>query len=175
MAIYTEFAQSMFIHIPKCAGESISAWLVKHANGKKNLGKHSLMSEHPKIPKDTYVFTCVRHPYSWVYSGWAYMTKKWEFRNMTLDDWIFGDEIMMTHICGIPQHEYIDFNRINYIMKHENLSNDFARIQKILKNNSILENRNKSPRRADAVLSNDMKEKIYETFHTDFELLGYKK
>ena len=46
---------------------------------------------------------------------------------------------------------------------------------KILKNNSILENRNKSPRRADAVLSNDMKEKIYETFRTDFELLGYKK
>lgn len=173
MAVYTEFNEVMFIHIPKCAGEAISHWLTRHACGRKDLGKHSTMSEHTDIPDETYVFTCVRHPYTWVYSGWSYLKKRKRFRDMSLDDWVF-DDLMLEYICGKPQHEYIDLERINHIMKYEKLKYDFIEIQDRLKNNSRLDRRNASPKRSKFILTERMKKKIHKTYEKDFEIFQFR-
>lgn len=175
MAIITAKPRTAFIHIPKCAGTSISKWLQKHARGEKHGGKHSKMHEHPSFGDSRFIFTCVRNPYDWVLSAWKYMVandgRSHLVKGVTLDDWVFG-EVMFTHMCGVQQHEYIDINRIDYIMKYENLHNDFKKIQGIFKVDVDMDYLNKSKYKPD-VLTDDMKDKIANHYHKDFELFGY--
>lgn len=171
MAIVTPNPNAIFIHIPKTAGTSITRWLIKHNKGKKNGVKHSDMSQH-KL-NDKFVFTCVRNPYDWVYSGWSYM-KRFSGKGLSLEQYIM-DDYMLKMVNAAPQYQYIDVDRIDLILKYETLNKDFKKIQKKFNCDKKLGRLNKSDRRKDwsVMIKDDMKEKIYQTYKTDFEIFNY--
>lgn len=131
-----------FIHNPKTAGTSISAWLdsnFKTVSGRKH--GHCIEVEE-FFPKTRLTFGVVRNP-------WARMVSWYKFANHgneTFENWMlarfhihqtgltFHPQVSWAlpwYTLGTPQADWFDDNTL--ILKYENLHNDFKRIKKILR------------------------------------------
>lgn len=182
MAVYSKRNKALFIHIPKTAGTAIQWWMQKRKSIKKSR-KHTTMFDHADLleDKDLFCFTCIRHPYTLVVSAYFYINKWDEFLKdpFTLEDWILNDRMLdkeWNSICARLQHEYLDFDRIDYIMRFENLEEDFKKIQEHFSSKAPLNNHESEISRTDTVsLTDEMKEKIYSHYQKDFEIFNFER
>jgi len=189
MSVWAKNNKSLFIHIPKTAGTAIERWL-KNNGGGKILGnmsnhndKHSDMfdkrNKNILSDKEVFCFSCVRHPYTLVVSAYFYINKWPQFRAapFTLEDWIFKDKMLedtWNGVCRKLQHEYLDLDRLDYLMKFENLDEDFQRIMWHFNSLTPLYNHEQFISRTSTVtLTDDMKEKVYNHYKRDFEIFDF--
>jgi len=79
MALVSE--KTLFIHLPKTGGSSVRAMMAAAGiktweSGPFEIEDHygipEILATHPEICDGRKVFSCVRHPVSWIKSRWAY-------------------------------------------------------------------------------------------------------
>jgi hypothetical protein len=131
-------SKSSFIHIPKCAGTFLQAFLFhlnlpKHRYSEPQDG-HLFLHQMPDS-KDTYNFTFVRHPYTWwpSFYEWSKNTRfsSMEKECLNFDIWVknYG-AFWMGHYTKIVKRyigedeNYYNGTKIDFIGKTETLFDD---------------------------------------------------
>lgn len=154
--------RKIFLHPTKTGGTSV----INVLNLKKN---HRPL--HNKMGRGFFKFTTVRNPYERVISLYYFLK---HYETETMDDFLSQLDQLKFHINYLPQHKYTHINGRQYvdkIFKLENLKTEFKEVFK-----KDLIHINKSPVQQDKLkLTEDQKEKIYNIYRKDFELLNYKK
>jgi len=188
MSVWHKRNKSLFIHIPKTAGTAIERWIKKHGgNPIGNMGKHD--AKHSDMfdqrnknilsDKEVFCFSCVRHPYTHVVSAYFYINKWEQFIKapFTLEDWILKEKMLedkWNGVCKKLQHEYLDLDRLDYLMRFENIDNDFQRVMQHFGSLTPLYNHEQFISRTSTVtLTDDMKEKVYNHYKRDFEIFNF--
>ena len=183
----------IFIHIPKNAGISIEEALFDKKIGHKSIlqfESHNLKKYH-----EYFKFTVVRNPYDRLVSAFHFLKKggrnpvdkAWSDNNLKdikdfkdfvyqLKDKKFAKKILNQQHFR-PQYKYLVNSKrkidIDFIMKFENLSNDFEQlVKKINLQDKKLEHKNKSNRKLweEYYTEDNMKEIVYSLYIKDFEL-----
>jgi len=137
--------KSSFIHIPKCAGTQLQAFLhhlklVKHQYGAPQDG-HLFLHQMTQS-KDTYNFCFVRHPYTWWPSFWYWSKSgasdrfsKRERECPNFNTWIqdYGAFWMGLYTQLVKRYVGEDINytsdiKMNFVGKTENLYEDLFKV-----------------------------------------------
>ena len=177
MAIVTGSPKTLFIHIPKTGGTSVTKWLINNAVGsKKDIGKHSKMNEHD-IGDSVFVYTMVRHPYNRVISGYNYHCALWggQFKGSFIDWW----ESDLSEIVRESQSEYVT-DRLDYFIKLEKQKFQFKKIMEMFKSKVPLGQHNKSgrdkryPEFWRANIPQNIQREIHLIHKDDFDRFGYE-
>jgi len=136
--------------------------------------------------EDDELFGIVRNPYDKIVSAFKYRygknaTKK-ELNKFIKDKLTNFEKNERWNGCHIlPQHKYTHGNiKSDYILKFENLDNDFKNLIKNNENKNIktinLQKNNKSGSKLNMNdLTQKSKDLIYKAYKKDFELFGYNK
>jgi hypothetical protein len=128
--------------------------------------------------EDKFSFAVVRNPYDRFISGYNMVyenNEKISFEEVVnnLENIIKTDNFA---IIFVPQHLFIcdehDNILINKVCRFENLYKDLLEVDDIFVN---LKHTNASVRRSDAILTEEIKNKIYNVYRKDFEIFGYDK
>jgi hypothetical protein len=195
MALYSPKLNLVFLHIYKTAGTSLRDALIRIDNDCKEMAYgHADYSDLIEHLRDEKIFSVVRNPYDWIYSlyqyGRAYNTHpfyaycathsfddfiKWYFKNI--------DILNTTTINGKlqTQTEYVSFNgkiSVDYILKMENLENDFIELLNSLRQKGFRLNHLNATayKHIDySELSRETIDIINEKYHQDFINFNYTK
>lgn len=148
MSYYLPETDSVFIHIPKTAGSSVSNWIKENLNYKV-LGKQHDLYRHwcKNHGKPTYHFVVVRNPYARIFSWFHYQGRlitdkidagekltsteeqNLEFHNKGFDHWVLNSE-RPWYYKDIKRQQIEYFNKDTVIKVHlENINEEFVQIQ----------------------------------------------
>lgn len=131
-----------FIHNPKTAGTSISSWLdynFKTVKGRRH-GNHEEVWEF--FPKTKWCFGVVRNPWARMVSWFNMLREPGTFEDFLLTRLYQPTSISLTfkpriswagqwYSLATPQYEWFG-NSTNYIIKFEELNEQFSYLQKVL-------------------------------------------
>jgi chondroitin 4-sulfotransferase 11 len=188
---FTE-TQSIFIHVPKCAGTSVGNALYPNAAvGHKTASWYQ--ARFPQQYNDYFTYAFTRNPWDRVVSAWSFLKGctgskhdgKWADYFNTFDsfehfvfDWLYPENITR-QIHFAPQHLYICDNlggvSLDFIGKLENINDDFRHIAKTIGINAEMQVKNRS--RDDDFRSyyNDKTaEHVANVYQRDIRLFGYQ-
>jgi hypothetical protein len=149
MAYYIPSCDIVFIHIPKTGGTSILKWIEDNLDYEKKGIKHTwinkLCNTHGPVKNH---FTCVRNPYARILSWFHYQGKKSKERldknkARNYDSELFkiyqegfnywikngNPNILLNETIKRPQTDYYNSD-VLFVLKTENLSSDFIKVQK---------------------------------------------
>ena len=177
MAIVTGSPKTLFIHIPKTGGTSVTKWLRNNTVGsKKDIGKHSKMNEHD-IGDGVFVYTMVRHPYNRVISGYNFHCAHTihQFKGSFIDWW----ESDLSEISRESQSAYVT-DRLDYFIKLEKQKFQFKKIMQMFKSKVPLDQHNKSGRDKKypefwrANIPQNIQREIHLIHKDDFDRFGYE-
>lgn len=188
-----------FLHVPKTAGKSISAYIMQHSTNAKTLHStsHATLKEMQQLDVDIgTTFAVFRNPYSRAVSLYRFLFEV-DIRKVTAEttnyfhkkpDFSWHDNILNQYgalsfeaFCkelpymplGIEQCHYLPVDKKLYI---ENLENDFKFIQSMLGTTKPLYKFNSTNNNNwQRYYNGTTQEIIYNTYARDFELLGYSK
>jgi len=143
----------LFVHIPKTAGNSIQSVLRdysedqlvalrKEQDGIERFGlrnpnykvkKHSMLSEYHAALGDEqfrklYKFTCVRNPWDRMVSYYFTPTQNPETWNRKKFREIISKAVSVTEYLRLDRDEENPFANVDYIMRFENLADDFRAV-----------------------------------------------
>lgn len=190
-----------FLHVPKTAGKSISAYIMRNnPNASKTLHptSHATLAEMQSLNVDLgTTFAVFRNPYARAVSLYKYLyeddiKKVLEssipyFHQTPNTDWHdivmkeYGRNLSFLSFCkilpwiplGIEQYHYLPVDKK---LKMETLDKDFKFIQDLLGTNESLYKFNCTNNRPwQSYYTSDTKKIIYQTYKKDFKLLGYSK
>ncbi|MFW5891008.1 MAG: hypothetical protein ACOCUI_02215 [bacterium] len=200
---------NLFFHVPKTGG----VWLTKTLSDlfKKDIiyledyTKNHITYEKTKYIKGINRIAIVRHPYSWYVSYWAYRNKtSWNKRaRFKLIDAYDVDKKCksenfyeyMNNILKYKPSFYSDIlslfigqnaDKVDYIIKYENLYDDLSEVLKITKLGNYSQNifksyslKNESPKEfknhAYKVFTEDIKNQIWKHNYKIISTLNYNK
>lgn len=177
MAVSTRSPRTLFIHIPKTGGTSVTKWLMNNVVGyNRVIGKHSKMNEH-QISDDTFVYTMIRHPYNRVISGYNYHCGLWggQFKGSFIEWW----ETDLSEIARESQSAYVT-DRLDYFIKLEKQQFQFRKIMEMFKSKNSLDHENKSGRDKKypefwrANIPQNIQREIHLIHKDDFDRFGYE-
>jgi hypothetical protein len=190
----------LFVHVPKTAGNSIQSVLREYSedelvalrgeqdgierfglrNPRYNVKKHSTLAEYrlalgEKEFRKLYKFTCVRNPWDRVVSYYFTPTQKateWDskkFEKAILRLMPIADYLRLGEGREDP------FANVNYIMRFENLADDFRAVcQAVDVSPASLPRYNRSNREHYSKYYNDeLRELVRARFATEIERFGY--
>jgi len=186
-----------FIHLQKNAGSSISKWLEKNLDGQRFWGKHGGIGAIAKkaggIENLGYTFAVVRNPFARAVSTYHYQVRKVEERQVKVDKgatrYTQQDLDETRQLVGVgfsqwllnlPQHylfrSQLDLtDGVDYVMKMENLLEEFEVIQKRFNCYVPLDHRNKSNHKHYREYYNEKaKKRILDSCSKDLETFGYE-
>lgn len=147
----------LFVHIPKTAGNSIQSVLRDYSedqlvalrkeqdgierfglrNAKYKIKKHSKLSEYHHALgdeqfRDLYKFTCVRNPWDRMVSYYFTPTQNTETWNREKFREIISKAVSVADYLRLRNGEKDPFANVDYIMKFENLVDDFRSVCKAI-------------------------------------------
>lgn len=188
-----------FLHVPKTAGKSISAYIMEHSKNAKTLHptSHATLTDMQSLDVDIgTTFAVFRNPYSRAVSLYRFLFEV-DIRQISnahtkffqkKPDYTWHDELIksykgisFTDFCkelpylplGIEQHHFFPVAKV---LKVENLKHDFKFIQNMLGTTQSLFKFNSTGRHDWRTYYNKQtQEAIYKTYEEDFRLLGYSK
>jgi hypothetical protein len=185
-------AKAIFVHVPKCAGDSISLTLFGNFSG-----SHTTLSEYinvfePECMSSYFKFAFVRNPWDRLVSAFHYLKRggweedgDWFIRELGhfkdfdefVKGWMTKDNIWKREYFR-PQYHYILERKgklqIDFIGFFENLEEDFGYITKRLGVDRQLLKSNKGNQGDYRSFYNDETMKIVaDVYEADIKLLGY--
>jgi hypothetical protein len=159
--------QLLFLHIPKTAGTSITAWLDLnfkriHISSTADHPHLSLSTLKEATTKSFISFTVIRNPWDRAVSAYFYFKSR--LGDVTFDEFVsnitdFSNRIPDNMLLR-NQTEWID-SYIDHILKFENLENDFSVIQNYINNHDFL------PRENIRNQSNALENLPYQKYYTN--------
>lgn len=166
----------LFIHIPKCAGTSITKWLNNVGSGKRiQRSKHFSLSEAKSVLdsiENYTTITCIRNPYDRLVSGYFYYKRLhgWEqtFEQFVKSrEWHQLDRLMCTY-----------FDNVDILLRYETLQEDFKQVRNMFtgRTGRLLSNHNRSSGREQdyrLYYTPELVDIVYKHYKQDIELFGY--
>jgi hypothetical protein len=122
-----------FFHLPKNAGSSIATWLTKNVNGEEYIDefRHSTPQRLLPIFQDFgWSFCCVRNPWDRFVSWYNFFKKQGKI-TIDFDDFIekvINKEYSAKYITA-PSDQSKFVKDVQYVIRYENLNEDFKVIQ----------------------------------------------
>lgn len=196
MAVYCAETKSLFVHVQKTGGSSIQKWLYDNTDGvpvkgKKHWPMASILQRQPNMEID-FSFAVVRNPWDYAVSWYFFRLKRAQRRlesNTTkpkgkfskeYNEWVVNESAkgiehwFETINPSLQQHTKV--KDLDYVMKLENLENDFVRIQQHFNCYEPLPHLNYSQRQKDyrQYYNKKTKNLIAKKFATDIELFGFE-
>lgn len=181
----------IFIHIPKTAGKSIEQ--VSKTTGNKKIKRHNnidlVLKKHPEA-KEYFCFTCVRNPWSRLTSLYFYVFKqakrKNQIDNLKLlnkgfeyflqSDYFQNEQDWFDHL-STNQIEWIqsDSKKCDYIIKFENIKQDWTIVSKNLNLPAKLPitNKSKNPKDYKSMYNDTSKKLVANKFQQDIDIFKY--
>lgn len=182
----------IFIHVPKCAGLSLSKSLFGewHSN-------HTPLNWYSQIFKEFYQqafkFSFVRDPLDRAYSAYTYLRLNTPYQGdkaaqETLQKYQSFESFIKIWLCSenvykqlhfVPQWPFLanEYGHVDldFIGRFENINEDFAFISKRLNIKNNLPHINASSRERNELIdiSEETKMKIYEVYKRDYQLFNY--
>ena len=191
----------LFVHIPKTAGNSIQSILRdysedelvalrKEQDGIERFGlrnpnykirKHSRLSEYRDALGDErfrslYKFTCVRNPWDRMVSYYFTPTQPPETWKTKKFRGIISKAVSVTDYLRLNEGEEDPFTNVDYIMRFENLADDFRAVCNQLGiSPATLPQYNRSNRREhySKYYDNELREFVRQRFAAEIERFGY--
>lgn len=190
-------SDSIFVHIPKCGGSSVSKTLYGNmAYGHKTAIIYTCI--YPKkIYENMFKFTFVRNPWDRMVSAYFYLSAKvgideeleWSKKNIRDDDdfesfvmrWL-NEKSCYSNLMFIPQYIFIlgakGEKMVDYIGRLENFDEDYAYIANRLGVDKNLMHVNSSVTRESSdyrqYYNDQTRELVARVYRKDIELLGYE-
>ena len=90
-----QLKNSMFIHVPKCAGRTVKEILKKYVAGATVIGD-DIYESHATPDTDLKVFGFVRHPATFIHSLWTHRSRKRSHG----DIWNWQQDILLEQECA---------------------------------------------------------------------------
>ena len=190
----------LFVHIPKTAGNSIQSALRDYSedqlvalrkeqdgierfglrNPKYKIRKHSTLREYRDTLGDEqfrklYRFACVRNPWDRMVSYYFTPTQSAESWDREKFHGIISNAISVGDYLRLNQNEKNPFANVDYIMRFENLANDFRTVCNQLDISPVtLPQYNRSMREHYSKYYDDeLREFVRNRFTEDIERFGY--
>ncbi len=190
----------LFVHIPKTAGNSIQSVLRDYSedelvalrgeqdgverfglrNPKYKVKKHSTLAEYRSALGEVefaklYKFTCVRNPWDRMVSYYFTPTQKTELWDRKKFRKIISSAVSVADYLRLEKGKEDPFANVNYIMRFENLANDFRTVCAAL---GILPTRlpryNRSKREHySEYYDEELRELVRARFAAEIERFGY--
>lgn len=176
MAIVVDNCQLLFIHIPKNAGSSISAWLVDHGGKHADQIRHSSLQDSKLDISKFFSFCVVRNPWDRMVSLYMYALKVSNQSNIAFSDWLRANYKFTRHWYSIstPQVDWIK-QEPNLIIRYENLNQGFKYIQEKLNSNQPLPRINGSNKKHYSLYYDEWSMNfVAELYIKDIERFNYK-
>ena len=195
MSCVNDDLKSAFVHVPKCAGTSMSN--IDWNLGSGHLTLHDLFVIHPKKVKVFTKWCFVRNPYSRLVSSFenCYELKNEGYSFERLVNTLYDNRkqldgldyvswasfptmgLPISRIHFLPMHLLTNFRNINmdFVGKYENLYADWHEICQLLKvKYQPLDRHNPGPKYDyRKYYTPDLQKKVQEIFKPDFEQFGY--
>ena len=193
--------QFLFVHIPKTAGNSIQSVLRdysedqlvalrKEQDGIERFGlrnpnykirKHSVLKEYREALGDEqfrsfYKFTCVRNPWDRMVSYYFTPTQNPETWNRKKFHGIISRAVSVADDLRLDESEEDPFANVDYVMRFENLTEDFRTVCSRLDiSTPTLPRYNRSTReRYSKYYDDELRELVRTRFAREIERFGYK-
>jgi Sulfotransferase family len=190
----------LFVHIPKTAGNSIQSALRDYSedelvalrreqdgverfglrNPKYKVKKHSTLAEYRTALGDAefgrlYKFTCVRNPWDRMVSYYFTPTQKAEVWDRKKFRKIISSALSVADYLRLDKVEEDPFGNIDYIMRFENLADDFRIVCAALNiSPTILPQYNRSNRdHYSKYYDDELRELVRVRFAAEIERFGY--
>jgi sulfotransferase famil protein len=190
----------LFVHIPKTAGNSIQSVLRDYSedelvalrkeqdgierfglrNPKYKIKKHSTLSEYHHALGDEqfrnlYKFTCVRNPWDRMVSYYFTPTQNTETWNRKKFRGIISKAVSVAEYLRLDEGEQDPFANVDYIMRFENLADDFLAVSSKLGISPVkLPRYNRSSREHYSKYYDDeLRELVRNRFTAEIERFGY--
>jgi Sulfotransferase family len=190
----------LFVHIPKTAGNSIQSILRHYSedeivalraeqdgierfglrNPNYKIKKHSTLAEYRAALgearfRDLYKFTCIRNPWDRMvsyYFGTTSLVEAWdrkEFKELILK------AVSVTDYLRLDKGESDPFGNVDYVMRFENLADDFRTVSaKLGIPDAPLPRYNRSNREHySKYYDTDLRELIRKRFAPEIDRFGY--
>jgi hypothetical protein len=190
----------LFVHIPKTAGNSIQSVLRDYSedelvalrgeqdgierfglrNPKYKIKKHSTLAEYRAALGEMdfgnlYKFTCVRNPWDRMVSYYFTPTQKAEAWDRKKFRKIISEALLLADYLRLEKGEKDSFANVNYIMRFENLIDDFRTVCAALDISPLtLPRYNRSNREHYSKYYDDeLRELVHARFAAEIERFGY--
>jgi len=190
----------LFVHIPKTAGNSIQTALRDYSedqlvalrkeqdgierfglrNPKYKIKKHSVLAEYRDALeneqfRDLYKFTCVRNPWDRMVSYYFTPTQSPETWDRKKFRKMISKIVSVADYLRLDQEEEDPFTNVDYIMRFENLAEDFRTVcGKVGISAATLPRYNRSNREHYSKYYDDeLRELVRTQFAAEIERFGY--
>jgi sulfotransferase famil protein len=190
----------LFVHVPKTAGNSIQSVLRDYSedelvalrgeqdgverfglrNPKYKLKKHSTLAEYRNAIGNEqfgslYKFTCVRNPWDRMVSYYFTPTQSPETWDRKKFRRIISKAVSVADYLRLNVRDHDPFENVNYIIRFENLANDFRTVCAALDiSPTTLPQYNRSNREHYSKYYDDeLRESVRERFAAEIERFGY--
>jgi Sulfotransferase family len=190
----------LFVHIPKTAGNSIQSVLRNYSedelvalrgeqdgverfglrNPKYKVKKHSTLAEYRTALSEgefanLYKFTCIRNPWDRMISYYFTPTQKTETWDRKKFRKIISRAVSVADYLRLDEDEEDPFGNVDYIMRFENLADDFRKVCAELDISPMkLPQYNRSNREHySKYYDDDLRELVRVRFAAEIERFGY--
>jgi hypothetical protein len=196
-AMISEDHQTIFIHVPKCAGVSVRVVLRECGFGairlddypedirsgfyKQGAATRMRLRADRALWDRSFKFCVCRNPYDRLVSAWNFCRQQNKLQ-VPFDYFVrymhTFDSFWVVWHCVLPQKQHVLIDgvpAIDLVCRLEALDRDFARVaQRLGKPDVRLPHRNRSTHKPyEAYYTRELQDRVFERFRVDFEYFGY--